>query len=322
MKRLACILAALAVGLASVPASAEDDTKTRAKAAYAAGEKLAAEADWPKAAQAFAEADAIAPNDVALESALEAAIRADLPLLGMELVDRSTRSASAAAIPAVGKARELFGPRTSALVVRCVTEPTPCDARVDGRRIDVGRVWVSPGKHSVVFVTKDGERTVPLELSPGEAREITPPRATPPAVMAPPPVPPPPPADEGASPWWVALPGGLTLVFGGVLIAGAVETKSAESALADYQVEGRPDDGAPASAYETYEARQRELIDDGEQWATVTNVFIGLTAAAGAATVLVAALGVDWTDGGEAGTTAIVSPVPGGGATVGVAGRF
>jgi len=67
---------------ADVPSVTARDIYARGKAAYDSG-------DYMHAARAFAEADALSPNDAVLEIAIAAAVRTDDVAIGLELVERA-----------------------------------------------------------------------------------------------------------------------------------------------------------------------------------------------------------------------------------------
>ncbi len=83
----------LVLGTTDAYAQAAPDV-AHAKEAYARGVAAHERGDLALAAREFAAADAFAPSSVALQAALEAAVDADDPVIGGELIERSKRVAS------------------------------------------------------------------------------------------------------------------------------------------------------------------------------------------------------------------------------------
>src|SRR5687767_10529928 len=113
--RLSSLLLTSAVLLATTGAFAQApsaDARARAKEAYDRGVEAHNKGDMHKAAQEFARADALAPSGVALQAALDAAIEADDPALGGELLERSTREKPSGQLAAsVSQAKTKFAGR-------------------------------------------------------------------------------------------------------------------------------------------------------------------------------------------------------------------
>ena len=283
LRRCLTFVALSAALLPSYSALAEDDPKTRAREAYARGEKLAAGGDLQGAATAFAEADWYAPNPTALEAALEAAIRADAPALGMNLVERASRSPADLAITAVRTARERFATRVGVLTFPCREQSAPCKPTFQGALVNASRVWALPGNHEVQF--EGASKPVLVLLDAGAERRVDPPAPEPKPELTKPREPVEPAKDTGLSPLWTLLPAGLSLAFGGVLVASLVQVGSAESELKAFQTDENPGAGATPAQREAYLQGQSEIIDEGETWNTMAGVFGGLTAAAGGAAV-------------------------------------
>src|SRR5262249_38333203 len=95
--RASSVLLAGALGLAIAvrEGGARADDPEAARAAYDRGKAAAEAKRWLEAANAFARADALAPNDVALASALKVAALADDPALALTLADRAEQRAGA-----------------------------------------------------------------------------------------------------------------------------------------------------------------------------------------------------------------------------------
>lgn len=247
--------------------SAQDDPKARAKVAYAQGEALAAKKQWAEAAIQFALADELAPNDTALESALEAARRADNGVLAMNLVERAQRSSTAAGLPSVAAAREKFASSLTAVALPCIDESPPCVATLGGDAIQRRRTWVKPGTYVVRFTEPPGAADVEVIATAGEEIAVNP------KVERSSDQPPPPPATEasGVSGYWIILPAAVTVVGGAMLAGFGVKFLSAVSDFEAAQgVEPVP--------------RQEELRDEAQTWETAANAAIGITAVAAAVT--------------------------------------
>jgi hypothetical protein len=308
--------------IASPSAHAQtDDAKSRARESYARGEALTAEARWREAALAFAEADALAPNDVALEAALEAAIRAEDAPLAMNLCERTTRSEASSRLPSVEVARSKYASAAALLRIPCLEATPPCGATVDGVDVSSPRWWVTPGRRELRLQASGAApvaRTVDAVAGREHAVELEAarPEPKPPTSAADR-------ADAGVSPWWLALPGGVTVASAVVFAVQGARASSLEGDLATLQTAGRPGAGASAGDVDAWVAEQQSLVDDGSAAATLSNVFLGVGAAAAVTTVVMAAFVVDW-DGSSSGPPVglVVSPVAGGGAAFFVGGSF
>lgn len=295
------MLLASASILAPLPARAgEPSPEEAAAAAYERGTAAFQRNDFAVAAVEYARADELAPNPVALESALKAVLRANDAALGMELWERASRARGAGAeLKELAKlARERYASRAGQVTVACAA----CTAKIDGKAAPVGqRRWYSAGKHRLELsiggeterreiVVVAGANVEVQPLSASDAGAMHGPEPAEPAESAPAPAPapqpaPPPKADAvtstdsagGLSPAWFWIAGGLTLVAGGATIASGVDAVSKHDAYL----------AAPTPQTES----------DGRGAQTRTNVLIGVT---GAAAVTTAALGlflVRWSDG-------------------------
>ncbi len=305
-------MALLALGSFGSTASAQGSTE-RARAAYAEGESRSRSRDYPAAARAFAEADALAPNDTALEAALEAALLADDPALGMTLVTRSDRSPESARIGAVARARSAFEARAGKVSIRCLAETPACVAAIDERpAVDVP-TWVGVGAHRVSM--RKGDRSVVENVSVAARSSVEvafpAPQASP-AQTTPAPASPLPPdatgGEEGSglSPWWFVAGCGVTVALGAVTVVHGVAASGAHD---DF-------DEANGSADR---ATLEQLAADGQSLDTRTNVFLVATAVAGAGTAALGLFAIDWSGGG--GARASLSPGPDG-VRLGASGSF
>ncbi len=293
------LLLAVAAFTAVPRARAEDTARSRAASdAYDRGAEAQRRGDFATAAQEFARADEIAPNDVALLSALEAALHADDAALGMTLTARAAaRNGEGAAVDLAAKLRAKFGGRVGRVRVACGT----CSATIDGGAVAPNVIsWITAGKHLVVV--RDGARAIerPIELRAGALEEIVLPTAEPAK-------PPPPRAPEGGlSPAWVWVGLGVTAVVGGVTIWSGTDAIRQH----DVFVTDRCDQAAHTGC--------AGLVDDGRAAVVRTNVLLGVTAAAAVVTGALALFAVRW----KTGETAFVLSPTTGGAVAGLRGSL
>jgi hypothetical protein len=297
-----------------------DVDREGARRAYDRGVKAYDKHDVSTAAREFALADELSPSPVALRAALDAAIEADDPVLGMELVARAGRGPASPELAAsVDKAKRAFSKRVGRVVLHCGDGRT-CDGTIDGAPLaaDKPRI-VRVGDHQVRVrsgateessrVTVGGDELVEVRLSaaaglppvapkPAEpAAAPEPPRAPPAPAPAPAPAPSaaptsrdvPPPAPPSAEPSHKPLPrvvvaigGGLTLVAGAVAIASAVD------------VSGQHSDFVSLGCATVVSSQCTSLASSGPSAETRTNVLLGVTGGLAVATAVVAFTLVDW----------------------------
>ncbi len=261
--------------------------------------------DYPHAAEEFSRADILAPNTLALQLALDSAMRAGRAALVMDLTTRAEqrlassqpgttpeRAASLAAL--VQRAHSEYEDRAGTLLVQCAP-PRVCTAKIDDKPWPVNsRAWLGIGRH-VLSVRIDGhEERRDVVISPREPTEV---RPEPPPVI-PPPVPPPsdsakgqapsasprvsqkieePPPPEkhrGMSPTWFWVGASATAVLGGLAIASGIDTNAKHN--------------------EFESNRTSALADQGRGAQTRTNVLLGLTALGAVTTATIAVFFVDW----------------------------
>ena len=262
---------ALAIALTLVGSSAIADdassAKARARDAYDRGAAAHERGDHATAARELALADAIVPSSVTLEAALESAIAADDAVLGMDLCDRSERAKVSPTLAAlVRRARARFEQRVGRVRIECA-RGAPCAATIDGARVDPDRsIVVLAGKH-VVRVEQGGkgeERAI--DVGPGGSVAV--------AIEAASPAPRREDARGPSIGWFVAALG-ATAVAGGVTIGFGVDTASRHGRFVSAGCSGpvHGDCDALASAGRAAQIR--------------TNAMIGVTAALGAASVIV-----------------------------------
>ncbi|MBS2013918.1 MAG: hypothetical protein JST00_13595 [Deltaproteobacteria bacterium] len=171
-RTLTCALSAVMVALAALPAAAQPappaTEKARAKEAYDRAVEAHKRGDYQQAAREFAEADALAPSSIALQAALDAAIEADDPVLGGDLLDRSRRAsvngASVALLQTVEAAKKKFAGRAGRVGIVCPAGST-CLSTIDGTAMDSTRpTWVRTGGHLVVIVVDGNPQTKNVDV--------------------------------------------------------------------------------------------------------------------------------------------------------------
>lgn len=326
----------MGVTLAVVPAIAQSPQDV-AKSAYDRGLVAHKRGDYAKAAQEFAAADEASPSAVALGAAIDAAILADDPVIGSELLARSERGPLEGQLKTVvPKARERFAGRAGRVRLVCPAA-SRCLGSLDGAPLQRDKAtWVKAGQHTVVYQVDDTTQQRLVEVKASEVLDLTPPAVVAPPSSAPPPpsasatAPPPPSASvapapsasasnrrrsepvdipvprSGLSPtiFWIGA-GATVLLAGGATVA-AFHTRSLHTRFEDDQC-AQP--GRPESC--------TALGRDGATFQNVTN---GLFLVSGVAGVATAVLGIAFTNwGGDTGPRAAVVP---GGAVGGYSGKF
>lgn len=292
----------LAGSAASTTAVAADET---AKEAYEEGQKASKAGDYAHAAAAFARADALTPNDVALKAALDAAVKADDPVLGGDLLERAkTRTLVASAQASVAAAEAKLGHRSGTVRVFC--NPA-CTATLDGKDAPVlGIFRTLLGQHVVVTHFDGGDVRSTIMVKPDELSQLHvsgPPPPTPtvaltPVITTPPPdetptaptpvVPPTEPttsgsgSSKGVSPALFFVGLGVTGVFGIATIVLGLDTKSTY------------DDFASQGCARSSSQACRDLADDGSSTQLRTNIVGGITGAVGVATLIVGIFFTRW----------------------------
>jgi hypothetical protein len=292
--RAALVLAVAFVATAMpVLARADRGSAEEAREAYDRGTAAHARGDYRAAANELARADALAPNTVALKAALDEALLADDPELGMQLVERARVRApgDATLAPSVRDATTRFAGRTGRVRIDCGGRT--CRASIDARPMDlVAPAIVLVGPHRVVIdadgavTTKDiavaGDREVDVVLpAPAPRPPPTPPASTPPAPPPPPSHPPSTGGSKGLSPVWFLTAAAVTAVAGGFTIASGVDTANRHSSFVAQGCgsEGGADCGTLASS--------------GNNAQTRTNILATTTGVLGVTTIALA-LFVQW----------------------------
>ncbi len=238
LRTTALALALLALGGSLARPAAADDASD-ARTAYDAASRAFEEKRYAEAARLFARADALAPNRVALESALKASLLADDPALAMTLLERAEqRGPSALDETLTQTARERAAPRVGRLRVSCPDERA-CALVLDGAALaPQERRWALAGEHALEVEVSGVRERHRLSLSAGETLDYRPP--APPAPSAPPAplaptaassseLAPPPPAPSveprgGLSPAWVVAGGVVTVALAGLTAWSGVDT--------------------------------------------------------------------------------------------------
>jgi len=250
-----------------------------AEESYRQGQQAAQRGEYLVAARAFARADQLVPNPLALQAALEVSLMADDAVLGMELVDRAARLEGSpdwqpGIAQAVDGARARFAGRVGKLKIVC----DGCNAVVDGIAFEVGREgWVGIGLHRVDLAHKGRSARKEVDVVAGGVAvvEMPPPPRDAPRSEAPARASEPPPAEtSGVSPVFFFVGLGLTLASGAGLTASAIDTKNKHEA---FELD-------PTSV---------DLKEEGERAEVRTNVMIGVTGALGLATGILAIV-TDW----------------------------
>lgn len=336
--------APLLLALLVASAARADGAQQAAREAYDRGVEAHKRGDLGRAAEEFARADALAPSPVALGAALDAAVAANRPVLGVELVARAARTSPQPPElkRSVEAARAAFAGKTGRITVVC-NEGAACGATLDGQTIapNVERV-VLVGEHALVFRVGGNEEPrrvqvgpdAALELHPSAAAVLSGPSPTPlppsPAATTPPPAAPPAPAPAPPSPpakrdeaarepqagkplprFVIVLAGGLTVVAAGGAVWSGV---AAGGVYDDFEAAGCPDFAG---------ARCADLASRGSSLQTRANVLFATTGVLGAATFAAALLWVDWGAGDRKAASVRLAPQvgPSGGA-LGLSGTF
>ncbi len=270
----ACSAAVLVGTLLFVRVSAADDAaRERARAAYDEALEQVDAGNFARAATLFARADALEENDLALKSALQATLQADLPALGMELAERAENRSHEELRIKAETARASFADRVGELRVGC-GGARHCSVRVDGLPFAAGE-WhfVTVGDHQVVIEQNGDVIPSTIHVNVGGRLEVDAPEVIVPApktktirVVEPS-------ADIAIHPafFWTGV--ALTAALTGGTIASAIDTNNLHE---DFEATGL---GA----------------EDGEGAKLRTNVLLGVTLGVAATSVVLAVL-TDWSD--------------------------
>ena len=291
MRRRLALAITCALSLAwAARAHADQATLDAARQAYDRGAAAYDAKDFPRAAVELARADELMANDVALEQAIKAAVKADDPRLAMTLASRGARRSNAGVAAAAEQARQKMASKTGTVIVMCPLRPA-CNPTVDGEPVHAGAPHiVLVGDHAVVIEGGGGPRDVlTAKVAPDGVVEM---RASAPSSAAPAPspvaiLPPPLAKDEqpraeqapttssGISPVWFWVGAGATAVLGAVTIGSAVDTQSKHESFRTQPSEALQNQGLDAQLR--------------------TNLLAGGTGLVGIATIIVGAFFVKWT---------------------------
>jgi len=250
------VCAGICLATTTSVANAQDKDIAAARDAYDRGAASYDAGEYALAAQQLAKADQIAPNDVALELALKAAVKANDALLAMDLVTRAEGrpSASPGVLAARDDARAKMANRVGKVTVKCAPGTSRCTATLDDAPFPTtDSRFVLAGAHRVVIddgsgakqafrVRVDPGASVPVEAAaPAPATSL--PNET--TTTTPPPAPPSR-AGAGISPAWFWIGTGLSTALGGVTIASAVDTRNKHAEFRANPSLERSDDGVDA----------------------------------------------------------------------------
>jgi hypothetical protein len=244
--------------------AAARDAYDRGAASYDAGE-------FALAALQLSKADAIVPNDVALELALRASLKANDALLAMDLAARADGRRSAALAAARDEARSKLASRVGRVTVVCPAG-TACSATLDEAPFPVGEPrWVLVGSHRVVVDGGNGQRQAfQVRVDPGATVPVE--AASSPPGLLPPPSPPPRDMGDGSggmSPAWFWAGLGLSAALGGATIASAIDTQAKHDAFKSEPSLARSNDGVDAQL-------RTNLLFAGTAAAAVASGVVGL----------------------------------------------
>lgn len=318
VRRPVVLFALLVAAGCAAGGDAWGDAATEAHEAYDRGTRAYRRGDYPTAAREYAAADALSPNPVALQAALDAAVLADDPVLGEELIDRAKGAPRTNALAlTILTAQRKFARRTGRIHVACGAGA--CIASIDGAAIDPARpVIVRVGAHTVIVESGGAATTRDVTVGPDEVIEVAPaaggatatatataPTTAPAAATAPAPATAPAAAPNaesprGISPVWFYVGLGATAIAGAATIVSGIDTANQHSHFANRGCGG----AVPPLGCDT-------LASNGQSAQTRTNVLLGVTAGFAVLTA-VTPFFVRWHD-----TRVGVSP-----AGVTVAGRF
>lgn len=319
MKTASLIFLASALLLATTGAFAQApsaDARARAKEAYDRGVEAHNKGDMQRAAHEFAKADSLAPSAVALQAALDAAIEADDPALGAELLERSSREKPNTQLAAsVSQAKTKFAGRAGRVRISCPPGST-CLATIDGTPMETTKpAWSRTGQHTVVVQVDGDPQTKLVRVEADQIVEVIGTKKDGAGAAGTPPPTSDPPKDTGTSnkkPFENGLPPiffyggvGLTVVLAGVTTYLAIDTSNKHDEFENLGCTRANITGC------------EDLKDDGEQGQTSTNAGLVLTGVAAVATVVVGVAFTNW-------KVPIfgMTPLPGGGGAAMFARRF
>lgn len=286
-----CVLPIVAIMFATVVARADQKDLEGARAAYDRGAAAYDAGDYKLAASELTRADDLAPNDVALELALKAAVKADDARLAMALSRKAdARQATGMLAAARDAARSKMAPRTGQVLVACAAG-TSCTATMDGAPYPTGSsTYVLVGDHRVVIETNGRREAYAVRVDPFAAIDVVAKGAAVTSAVTPLP------AtsssrdrstngeSSGLAPGWFFGAAGLTTLLGAGAIVSALDTKSKADEYASRPTE--------------------QLSQDGESSQTRTNILAGTVAVAAVATAVIGIFFTRWGSDRNASTSA------------------
>jgi hypothetical protein len=262
--------------------AAENDA-SEARAAYDSAAAAYDAGDFGAAAERFARADELAPNATALKLALAAAVRAETPILAVNLALRAERrpSPDGDTLRLARAARQQFDARVGLLTVRCA-DGHVCRVRIGEQRLELDQPFaLLPGKVELTFSEAQASVTRTVEVVAARSLEMTEPPLAPRAPSGASPSP----ATTGAvtTPASTYQPSGLSpaVFWSGLVLSGALTGASIASGV------------DAAHAHDAFLAqRTKDTEERGQAAVERTNVLIGTTVGVA---VLSAAIGLLFT---------------------------
>lgn len=175
VRRAVVTFVLLAAAMGAVEQQAWADAATQAHEAYDRGTRAYRRGDYETAAREYAAADALSTNPVALQAALDAAVLADDPVLGEELLDRAREAPRTNGLAlTMLTAQRKFARRTGRIHVACAGAGA-CIASVDGAAVDPAKpVIVRVGAHTVIVDSGGTATTRDVTVGPDEVIEVAP----------------------------------------------------------------------------------------------------------------------------------------------------
>jgi hypothetical protein len=184
-------------------------------AAYDAG-------DYDRALRALREADALAPNDIVLQLALQAALQSTQPVTAMDTAERAERRS--AKFPQL---RQRIHQRFARDVGRVRVVCRSCRPSIDGAPATPGVArFVSLGQHEVSAFSGGRVRSYSVHVNAGAVSELRIDESAPPAqrTLAEP-------GRGGVSPAWFWLGVGVTAAVAGGTALSALDTRDRHEAF-------------------------------------------------------------------------------------------
>jgi hypothetical protein len=296
VRRPVVLFVLLAAAMWAAGSDAWGDAATEAHEAYERGTRAYRRGDYATAAREYAAADALSPNPVALQAALDSAVLADDPVLGVELIDRAKGAPRTNALAlSILTAQRKFARRTGRIHVACGA--SACIASVDGAAMDPARpVVVRVGAHTVIVDSGGTATTRAVTVGPDEVIEVAPaagtaaaaatgsgtatataPAAAPATASAPAAASAPPMSAEsgrGISPVWFYVGLGATGIAGAATIVSGVDTANQHANFTRECPQG------------SQTGKCATLASNGQSAQTRTNVLLGVTAGLAAVTTV------------------------------------